>query len=119
MFILNLPVIIVAVPPGSLPLALSLANSLSMPHFLSTKKRKQNMVGQIGRYVGVASIVFVITQEYFIFFVKSVKFYLIRFDLLKQAEMDGRCRIVLLLQLPFIHQITLHIMLAQNSSPSQ
>lgn len=67
MFILNLPVVIVAVPPGSLPLALSLDNSLSMPHFLSTKKRKQNMVGQIGRYVGVSSIVFVITQEYFIF----------------------------------------------------
>lgn len=36
-FTLSLPVVIAAVPAGSLPTALSLASSLSMPHILSAK----------------------------------------------------------------------------------
>lgn len=62
MFILNLPVVIVAVPAGSLPSALSLAGLPSMPRS-ERKKRKQNLLDQIGRYVGARSIVVVITQK--------------------------------------------------------
>lgn len=36
-FILSLPVVIAAVPAGSLPSACSMASSLSMPHILSAK----------------------------------------------------------------------------------
>lgn len=41
-FILRLPVVIAAVPAGSLPSALSLASSLSMPHILSAKMQTKH-----------------------------------------------------------------------------
>lgn len=41
-FILSLPVVIAAVPAGSLPSALSLASSLSMPHILGAKMQTKH-----------------------------------------------------------------------------
>lgn len=43
-FILSLPVVIAAVPAGSLPSALPLTSSLSMPHMLSAKMQTKHAV---------------------------------------------------------------------------
>lgn len=84
--------------------------------FSVLKKCIQNISGQIGRYVGVASIILVITQEVFFLYLLS---YLATFDLVKQTDLwkMQNCPSATTVQ-PFIQQITQHITPAQHSSPS-